>query len=146
MANTPRKALTTSRDARFFLAPDSPLQRQYEALRGFFVEGAPSHVIARRFSYSPGAFRVLCHQFRHDPTTRAGFFQAIKHGPQTAPVRDRVRTLAVAMRKKNLSVYDIQRDLAEARHPISINALSVLLREEGFARLPAARMTSGRGA
>jgi len=137
VATAPRKALTpSSREARFFLAPDAPLHRQYEALRGFFVEGAPSHVVAHRFGYSPGAFRVLCHQFRHDPTKRAGFFQALKHGPQTAPVRDRVRTLAIAMRKKNLSVYDIQRELAEAGHPASINALSVLLREEGFARLP----------
>lgn len=92
--------------------------------------------MARRFGYSPGAFRVLCHQFRHDPTKRAGFFQPIKHGPQTAPVRDRVRTLAVAMRKKNLSVYDIQRELAEAGRATSINALTVLLCEEGFARLP----------
>jgi len=105
-------------------------------LRGFFVEGQPSHVVARRFGYSPGAFRVLCHQFRRDPVKRDSFFQSIKHGPQAAPVRDRVRELAVAMRKKNLSVYDIQRELAEAGHPISINALSVLLREEGFARLP----------
>ena len=137
MATAPRKALTpSSREARFFLAPDASLHRQYEALRCFFVEGAPSYVVAHRFGYSPGAFRVLCHQFRHDPTKRAGFFQALKHGPQTAPVRDRVRTLAIAMRKKNLSVYDIQRELAEAGHPISINALSVLLREEGFARLP----------
>ena len=137
MPTAPRKALTpSSREARFFLAPDAPLHRQYEALRGFFVEGAPSHVVAHRFGYSPGAFRVLCHQFRHDPTKRAGFFQTLKHGPQTAPVRDRVRTLAIAMRKTNLSVYDIQRDLAEAGHPISINALSVLLREEGFTRLP----------
>jgi hypothetical protein len=137
VATAHRKALTTSsREARFFLAPDAALHRQYEALRCFFVEGAPSHVVAHRFGYSPGAFRVLCHQFRHDPTKRAGFFQTLKHGPQTAPVRDRVRTLAIAMRKKNLSVYDIQRDLAEAGHPISINALSVLLREEGFARLP----------
>jgi hypothetical protein len=133
----PRKALTpASRDTRFFLAPDAPLHRQYEALRCFFVEGAPSHVVAHRFGYSPGAFRVLCHQFRHDPTKRAGFFQTLKHGPQSAPVRDRVRTLAIAMRKRNLSVYDIQRELAEADHAISINALSVLLREEGFARLP----------
>lgn len=137
MATAPRKALTlSSRETRFFLAPDAPLHRQYEALRCFFVEGAPSHVVAHRFGYSPGAFRVLCHQFRHDPTKRAGFFQTLKHGPQTAPVRDRVRTLAIAMRKKNLSVYDIQRELAEAGHAISINALSVLLREEGFARLP----------
>ena len=43
------------------------------------------------------------------------------------------------LRKKNLSVYDIQRELAAASHPISINALSVLLREEGFARLPRRR-------
>jgi hypothetical protein len=137
VATAPRKALTPpSREAQFFLAPDAPLHRQYEALRCFFVEGTPSRVVAHRFGYSPGAFRVLCHQFRHDPAKRAGFFQTLKHGPQTAPVRDRVRTLAVAMRKRNLSVYDIQRELAEASHPISINALSVLLREEGFARLP----------
>jgi hypothetical protein len=43
------------------------------------------------------------------------------------------------MRKKNLSVYDIQRELAAAGHSISINALSVLLREEGFERLPRRR-------
>ena len=43
------------------------------------------------------------------------------------------------MRKRNLSVYDIQRELAAADHPISINALTVLLREEGFARLPRRR-------
>jgi hypothetical protein len=133
------KALTTSPDTRFFLAPESTPQRQYESLRCFFVEGVPSHEVARRFGYSPGAFRVLCHQFRHEPAKRAGFFQPPKHGPQTAPARDRVRPLAVAMRKRNLSVYDIQRELAEAGHPISINALSVLLREEGFARLPRRR-------
>jgi len=39
------------------------------------------------------------------------------------------------MRKRNLSVYDMQRELA-AGHTISINSLTVLLREEGFSRLP----------
>ena len=124
---------------RFFLAPEKPLHRQYEALRAFFVERLPSHQVASRFSYTPGAFRVLCHEFRHDPEKRNSFFQAVKHGPQTAPARDRVRGLAVAMRKKNLSVYDIQHELAAAGHKISINALAVLMREEGFARLPRRR-------
>jgi hypothetical protein len=112
------------------------VHRQYEALRCYFLEDVPSQEAARRFNYSPGAFRVLCHEFRHDPAKRAGFFQQVQRGPQRAPARDRVRQLAVAMRKKNLSVYDIQRDLASAGHTISINALTVLLREEGFARLP----------
>ena len=53
-----------SREARFFLEPLSPLHRQYEALRAYFVEGLPSAEAARRFGYTPGAFRVLCHQFR----------------------------------------------------------------------------------
>jgi hypothetical protein len=121
------------------MAPETPLHRQYEALRAFFVEERSSVEIARSFAYSPGAFRVLCHQFRHDPAKRAAFFQHPKHGPQHAPVRDRVRDRAVALRKRNLSVYDIQRELALAKQPISINALSVLLREEGFARLPRRR-------
>lgn len=128
----------TEPEATFFLSPEHSLQRQYEALRAYFVEGLPSPEAAQRFGYSPGAFRVLCHQFRHNPEKRE-FFRTPRHGPQSAPARDRVRELAVAMRKRNLSVYDIQRELAEAGQRISINALSVLLREEGFARLPRRR-------
>ena len=136
MAISTRNQITQSPETDFFLSPENAAHRQYEALRCYFVENVPSQEAARRFNYSPGAFRVLCHEFRHDPAKRAGFFQPVQRGPQKAPARDRVRQLAVAMRKKNLSVYDIQRDLANAGHTISINALTVLLREEGFARLP----------
>src|SRR4051812_39295431 len=136
MAISHRNALTDDPQARFFLAPETSQQRQYEALRAYFVEKLPSHEVAHRFGYTPGAFRVLCHQFRHDPAKRVGFFPPSTPGPHSAPKRDRVRNLAVAMRKRNLSVYDIRRELADAGHTISINALSVLLREEGFARLP----------
>jgi len=136
VAISTRNQITQSPETDFFLSPENAAHRQYEALRCYFVENVPSQEAARRFNYSPGAFRVLCHEFRHDPAKRAGFFQPVQRGPQKAPARDRVRQLAVAMRKKNLSVYDIQRDLANAAHTISINALTVLLREEGFARLP----------
>ncbi|MBC8245979.1 MAG: hypothetical protein H8E81_00195, partial [Deltaproteobacteria bacterium] len=47
-----------------------------------------------------------------------------------------MRELVVAMRKRNLSVYDIQQELRTQDHDLSINSLSILLREEGFARLP----------
>jgi hypothetical protein len=134
MNTTTRNGLTPL--ASFFLAPANPLHRQYEAFRAYFVEGLPSHEVARRFGYTPGSFRVLCHQFRHDPDKQIRFFPSVPHGPRFAPVRDRVRELVVAMRKRNLSVYDIQQELAQAGHTISINALAVLLREEGFARLP----------
>jgi hypothetical protein len=128
--------ISTPSDEKFFLSPQFPMQRQYEALRAFLVDEEPSGDVARRFGYSPGAFRVLCHQFRHDPDKRASFFRQPHRGPQTTPARDRVRDLAVAMRKRNLSVYDMQRELATAGHTISINSLTVLLHEEGFSRLP----------
>jgi hypothetical protein len=136
MAISPPFGLTDDPQARFFPAPDSPLQRQYEALRAYFVERLPSHQVALLFGYTPGSFRVLCHQFRHDPAKRAAFFPVPGQGPHVAPARDRVRDLVVAVRKRNLSVYDIRRELAAAGHDISINALAILLREEGFARLP----------
>jgi hypothetical protein len=134
MDTTPRIDLTP--EARFFLAPDHPLQRQYEAFRAYFVEGLPSLEVARRFGYTPGSFRVLCHQFRQLTDKQERFFQIVTPGPRFAPARDAVRELAVALRKRNLSVYDIQRELAQGGHTISINALAVLLREEGFTRLP----------
>jgi hypothetical protein len=124
-----------SREARAFLEPINPLHRQYEALRAYFIEGLPSAEAARRFGYTPGALRVLCHQFRRTEDLQKRFFRNIRHGPQAAPAPNPVRDLVVALRKKNLSVYDIQRELATQGHTISINALSVLLREESFARL-----------
>jgi hypothetical protein len=139
MATSAEIELTDSQAAAFFHSPREPLHRQYEALRAFFVDHLPSAEAAQRLGYSSGSFRVLCHQFRHDPEKRAAFFRQLLPGRRPAPARDPVRDLVVAMRKRNLSVYDIQRDLAETGHRISINALTVLLREEGFARLPRRR-------
>jgi len=136
MTTTTNDTLSDTQASQFFLAPEVPRQRQYEALRAYFLDQLPATEVAPRFGYTTGSFRQLCHHFRHDPTLRAGFFQTTRPGPQHAPARDRVRELAVAMRKKNLSVYDIQRELAAAGHTVSINSLSLLLREEGFARLP----------
>lgn len=138
MRDSSESGLTGGQAAAFFLSPQEPLHRQYEALRAYFVEQFPSTEVARRFGYSSGSFRVLCHQFRHDPEKRSAFFHPLPPA-HAAPARDPVRELVIAMRKRNLSVYDIQRELAAADHRISVNALTVLLREEGFARLPRRR-------
>src|SRR3989304_6335302 len=138
MASSSEIGLTESQAAAFFLSPQAPLHSQYQALRAYFVEQLPSAETARRFHYSAGSFRVLCHQFRHDQKKPPAFFRSLPRA-YAAPARDPVRELVVALRKRNLSVYDIQRELAAGDHPISITALTVLLREEGFARLPRRR-------
>jgi hypothetical protein len=70
---------------------------------------------------------VLCHRFRHEEDLQERFFREVRHGPQAAPARDPVWELVVAMRKKNLSVYDIQYELKAQNHEISINALSSMV-------------------
>jgi hypothetical protein len=119
---------------RFFAEPSHPRQRQYEALRAFFVEERPSHEVARAFGYSPGSFRVLCHQFRRDPDPQ--FFASAGHGPRTQPHKSKARDLALALRKQNHSVYEISQALKEHGTPLSPTAVREVLREEGFAPLP----------
>jgi transposase len=124
--------------ARFFLEPSSPTHRQYEALRAYFVERCSSKEAAQRFGYTPGSFRVLCHQFRQDPDRQ--FFASPQRGPQQAPEMDRRRQRVIDLRKQNLSIYDISEVLRrEDELTLSPAAIDQILREEGFARLPRRR-------
>ena len=126
-----------TRDERFFLEPQRPRQRQYEALRAYFVDGWPSAVAAAGFGYTAGAFRVLCHKFRRGAL--GDFFRDIPRGPQVQTKKDPARPLIVALRKQNLSIYDIQDALTQQGHPLSLTAIHEVLRAEGFARLPRRR-------
>src|SRR3970282_1280347 len=119
---------------RFFAQPSHPRQRMYEALRAYFVENRPSREVARAFGYSPGSFRVLCHQFRRDPHPE--FFVSPTKGPREQPKKSKALDLAVALRKQNRSVYEISQVLKERNVPLRTTAVREGLRAEGFAPLP----------
>jgi hypothetical protein len=123
---------------RVFLEPANATHRQYEALRAFFVDKLPSKEVAERFGYTPGSFRVLCHHFRADPSRE--FFLPERTRATTLPPPPtksrRLRDRVVAMRKQNLSVYDIAAALAAEGQALSPPAIWAILSAEGFARLP----------
>jgi transposase len=120
--------------SRFFTEPATARQRQYEALRAFYLERLPSAEVARRFGYSPGAFRVLCHAFRHADLPE--FFATAHPGPREQPKKSRAHEQIVALRKRNYSVYEISQALKEQGTPLSATAVREVLAEEGFAPLP----------
>ena len=132
MFNNKHKKLTDP--AQAFLQPANATHRQYEALRAYFVDKLPSKEAARRFGYSEGSFRVLVCHFRQNPSRP--FFLAPAKGPQQAPKSDPVRDCIVQARKQNLSIYDIQRVLQEDGHSLSPAYIGIILKQEGFARLP----------
>jgi transposase len=119
---------------KLFAEPTTARQRQYEALRAFYLEGLPTAEAARRFGYSPGAFRVMCHAFRRGELPE--FFASGHQGPRERPKKSRAHEQIVALRKRNYSVYEISRTLKEQGAPLSATAVREVLAEEGFAPLP----------
>ena len=119
---------------RFFLEPQSPKQRQYEALRAYFVENLPSAEVARAFGYTESAFHVLCHHFRRDADPV--FFVTPHKGPKAQPKKSAARDLVVQMRKQNHSVYEISEALKEQQLALSPTAVREILKSEGFSALP----------
>ena len=135
MYNSKEKNLTAI--VKYFLLPDNAVHRQYEALRAYFVEGLASAEAARRFGYSPGGFRVLCHHFRKHPHRE--FFSAPTKGPPGRPKKSKLRERIIDLRKKNLSIYDIAKVLQAEGPSLSPAMVGIHLRQEGFARLPRRR-------
>ena len=126
------KSLRTCK--KFFLAPQSPKQRQYEALRAYFVEGRPSAQVARDFGYSSGSFQVMCHHFRRPP--EPVFFATARPGPRVQPKKSAAREHIIALRKQNHSVYEISEALKERHLELSPTGVREVLKAEGFAALP----------
>jgi len=121
-----------------FLSPVNSLHRQYEALRAFYVDKIPGKDVAARFNYTPGSFRLLCHQFRQDPSVP--FFLPNRHALRAAAAATKktpaLHERVIALRKQNCSIYDIQRALQEKDQRLSAPAIWKVLTTHGFAKLP----------
>lgn len=129
-----RTPVVLTEPCSFFLEPQHPKHRQYEALRAYYIDGRPSHDVARAFGYSSGAFRVLCHSFLRDPNP--SFFATSRPGPRSQPKKTAARALVITLRKQNHSVYEISHALKQKKVPLSPTAVRELLKAEGFAALP----------
>src|SRR5258705_10750578 len=101
------------------------------------MDELPSADVARRFGYSAGAFRVLCHAFRRGDLPE--FFAATRPGRHDQPKKSRAHDQIVALRKRNYSVYEISQTLKEQGTPLSATAVREVLAAEGFAPLPRRR-------
>jgi transposase len=119
---------------RLFLEPANSTHRQYEALRAYYVDGLSGKEAAKRFGYTEGSFRVLIHEFRKNPYRP--FFLPPAKGPHKAPKKDKVREKVIALRKENLSIYDISKALETKGYQLSPVSVSIILKKEGFHRLP----------
>ena len=119
---------------RYFAHPDSPGQKQYEALRAFYVDRLPARVVAECFGYTLASFNALRHKFK----TRQLTFQFTgQPGPSGSRIPKEIQQQIFDIRRThNLSNYRIAEILAIEGHEVHPRTISRLLKEAGFPPVP----------
>jgi len=123
----------------FFSCPRNAVQKQYEALRAFYVEKCPGEEVAKRFGYTISSFYSLTREFkknlaRDNPDQH--FFIVRTVGRKPKDDASETNQLIIDLRKKYLSVPDIKAVLDVQGVIVSEGHIYSFLKKEGFARLP----------
>jgi hypothetical protein len=123
----------------FFTQPLSIAQKQYEALRMYFIEKRPVQEVADKFDYTYRGFTTIISEFRkklnsEDP---AGiFFLEKRKGRKVTVNTDQTKELIIGLRKKNYSVEDIKVVLDSKNLAISEKTIYNTIAQDGFSKLP----------
>ena len=121
----------------FFLNPEHPFQKQYEALRAFYVEGKTSKQIAIQFGFSKNYFNKFRSYFHQ--TLEQGklpfFFATPTPGRNAKSVEEHIKQRVISLRKMNHSIVDIKAILNAMNINSNHNQIDKILKADGFARL-----------
>jgi transposase len=123
----------------YFSSPVSVSQKQYEALRMYYVENRKAKEVAEKFGYSYRAFTSLITDFNarvKQDEFKEPFFVERKAGRPPKANQNEIKEIIIKLRKKNFSIEDIKISLDAMGHKIAENTIFLLLKNEGFARLP----------
>jgi hypothetical protein len=122
----------------FFLKPNSVAQKQYEALRCFFVDNVPAKDVAKMFAYTYRGFTTIVSEFRKDWKNGLAselFFSDKKKGRKRPSHIQQANDIIIGLRKTNHSVEEIKTVLDSKGYKICSKTIYNILKEEGFPRL-----------
>ncbi len=120
-------------------APQNTAQKQYEALRAFYLEKQPAAEVAQRFGYTLSSFYTLTRDFKKqmqkgNPSEE--YFVSVRRGSKPSFEGTQTQQLIIELRKKSLSVPDIKSILDTLGYCISERSISNILKQAGFTKLP----------
>lgn len=123
----------------FFTQPQDTVQKQYEALRAFYIEKCPGQKVAKRFGYTLTSFYSLTRDFKKNllqDKPEQYFFSSKLTGRKPKDQTGKTNQFIVELRKKYLSVPDIKAILDVQGYSVSERYVYNVINKEGFARLP----------
>ena len=92
----------------FFLDPQTPAQRQYEALRAYVMEGLSAQQAAERYGFTENSLYALAHDLR---VGKLRLFPKRLTGPKDRRLTPYVRDRIAELREQGLSAQDIAQRL-----------------------------------
>ena len=117
----------------FFLNPKTPQQRQYDALRDYYLNSLNQKETAKKYGYTTNSFQTIVRDFKKQKII---FFPTKKKKPRKKQISNSIIERIIDLRKKNHSILDIQELLKQDGHSWSIDTIGRVMREAGFAKLP----------
>ena len=123
----------------FFSSSHSIAQKQYEALRMYFLEKKTAREVAPIFGYSYRGFTTIISMFvkklKENTPDQLFFAKPLKGRPVSDSVNNAEESV-VALRKKNYSVDDIKVVMDSQGFQISPKTIYNILSSNGFSKLP----------
>ncbi len=119
--------------------PQHRLQKRYEALRAFFVQGLSAREVASTFGYTTSTVYALVRDFRNSLAAEPfadPFFITRQAGRKPKDETGELDRHIIALRKKYLSVPDIKAILDARGEGVSQRYVYEVISRDGFARLP----------
>jgi hypothetical protein len=123
----------------FFSHPQSVAQKQYEALRKYFVENIKAKIVAKDFGYTYRGFTTIISDFRNKLNNKDVHDLFFLPSSKGRPIENKVEgptQLIIELRKKYYSVADIKITLDGKGFKISEKSIYNVLSRNGFSKLP----------
>lgn len=122
----------------FFINPNNVAQKQYEALRAYFVDNLPANVVADKFGYTYRGFTTLISDFykiikSENPVDF--FFVNRTLGRKKSEKIASTHDIIIKMRQNNHSVDEIKTLLDSKGLKVSEKSIFNIIRDAGFPRL-----------
>ncbi len=123
----------------FFINPNSVAQKQYEALRMYFVDNIAAKDVAAKYGYTYRGFTTIVSNFRKklkNNDISSLFFLPSSKGRPIAKEMNTISQEVINLRKKYYAVSDIKIALDSKGLSISEKSIYNILAKNGFAKLP----------
>jgi len=117
----------------FFLKPKMPQQRQYDALRDYYLNDLSQKEAAKKYEYTTSSFQTIVRDFKKQKIV---FFLSKKRKTRKKQISNPIIERIIDLRKKNHSIINIQELLKQDGHHWSIDTIGRVLTEARFAKLP----------